>query len=171
MILTQISRPDALNEGQDRDDFSVGELTLVARHVAGRFAISFGCPKLSDTKKKLVGMMPRVTCLVMGRRFAAAIPHRAPPVGLAFEVFTMTGCAVGLVERRIALNGRLVIPKRPNCARRDGSVARFKHRPEQNQRVKDYLYSGQSIIPGFLRKSIGKSKALHRPFYPQLSAL
>ena len=170
MIFTQISRPDALDERQYRDDFSVGELVPVAWHVAGRFAIAIGYAKLGDVEKKFVGMMPRVTRLVMRGRFPAAITRGAAPVRLAFEVLSMTGCAVGLVERRTTLHSRLIIRKQPDCARRDRPVARIKHSHEQDQRAENYPYSFQSIIPGVLRQSSGKSKALRGTLYSQWSA-
>ena len=170
MIFTQISRPDALDERQYRDDFSVGELVPVAWHVAGRFAIAIGYAKLGDVEKKFVGMMPRVTRLVMRGRFPAAITRGAAPVRLAFEVLSMTGCAVGLVECRSTLHGRLIIRKQPNCARRDRRAARLKHSHKQDQWAEDYPYSVQTTIPGVLRSSTGKSKARQGTFYSQLSA-
>ncbi len=166
MVLAQICWPSAFDEGQDRDDFSVGELIPIRRHIAGWFAVAFGYTKLGDIKQEFVGMMPSVSRFVMRRRSSAAVGRGAAPIRFAFKVRAVARCTIGLIERRAALHGRLFIRNQSYYAGRNNGVAPRRHSPKQNQRVEEFPYLGQVVILWRWCWSTGKSKVRYQSFYP-----
>ena len=171
MIFAQIGWPSALNERQNLNDLSVAEGVPIAGHRGGRLSVTRRDAKFCDIKQKLVRMVPSVARLIMRGSPSATIRCGMAPVHLTFKIAPMTRGAICLVECGAALDRRLVIRKKPNCAGCDGGAQGRMLSPKQDQHADGDPYSGQvsNSYPThpLIGLIFGKSNICGGTFYPQ----
>lgn len=113
--------PRALDEREDGSNLFVGQAIAESGHIRCMATRVGRRPPLGNVEENLIGMVPRMTRDVMGRRRQLAVSQPHPPIRLPFEISAMTASALSSVDSppHVDLPGVGMIDDR-RYLRRDG---------------------------------------------------
>lgn len=125
--LAEFLRPPRLDVGQDSDDLFIGQDVAIDGHIA--FMVGqpgqLGKPVLGDVEQLLIGMVPGVAGLVVGRSRQAPVGLALPPVFLTLQIDAVAGRAMLGVDQLAPCDDfRVVRFEQPVLPIRGGALAR-----------------------------------------------